>query len=148
PRTAEQIVAGWGARVFPNYETMLQEARPDALWICVAPHLQKGVTSAAAKLGVPFFVEPPGAESFASAAACARLVVDRNLVTAVGFNGRYADIAEEARQYLGANPIPLVMGWWLCRPGALAQMTAEKLLWFDACRFIDALRFFCGEVQR
>ena len=27
-------------------------------------------------------------------------------------------------------------------------MTAEQLLWTDANRFVDALRLFCGEVER
>src|SRR5262245_51654856 len=39
-RTAEQVAAGWNAQVFLSYDAMLSEVRPDALWVCVAPHLQ------------------------------------------------------------------------------------------------------------
>ena len=51
----------WSARVFLSYEAMLEEARPDALWLCVEPALQGDVILKAAELGIPFFTLPPGA---------------------------------------------------------------------------------------
>jgi predicted dehydrogenase len=56
-------------------------------------------------------------------------------------------VVQEAREYLGANPIPLALGWWLCPPEQ-GPALADRLLWTDACRLLDALRLFCGEVQR
>src|SRR5260370_26760836 len=60
-RAAEQTAAGWGARVFLSSEAMLDEAGPDALWVCVPPRLQGDVLLRAAERGIPFFVVPPGA---------------------------------------------------------------------------------------
>jgi predicted dehydrogenase len=148
-RAAEQTAAGWGARVFLSYEAMLEQTHPDALWVCVAPHLQGDVILQAAEQGVPFFVEPPGAVDYERARVYGRLAEEAGLVTAVGFAGRHADVAQEAREYLGANPIPLALGWWLCPPaGDGPPGPAAGLLWTDACRLVDALRFFCGEVTR
>jgi predicted dehydrogenase len=146
-RAAEQTAAGWGARVFLSYEAMLQEAGPDALWVCVPPHLQGDVLLRAAERGIPFFVTPPGAADFERAHAYGAAVARAGLVTAVGFAGRHADVVREAREYLGANPIPLALGWWLCPPADEAA-SALAVLWSQACRLIDALRFFCGEVRR
>src|SRR5262245_23272378 len=147
-RSAEQVAAGWNARVFLSYEAMLQEARPDALWVCVAPHLQGDILLRAAELRIPFFVHPPGAMSHERAVVYDRAVRQAGLVTAVGFPTWYADVVREAREYLGTNPVPLALGWWL-RPGREASgPTAAGLLWNEASALIDALRYFCGEVTR
>src|SRR5260370_23395922 len=60
-RAAEQVAAGWEAQVFLSYEAMLQDASPDALWVCVPPHLQGDVLLKAVEQRVPFFVDAPGA---------------------------------------------------------------------------------------
>jgi predicted dehydrogenase len=145
-RAGEQTAAGWGARVFLSYEAMLKEAQPDALWICVDPHLQGDVILKAAEYRIPFFVEPPGAMNFERARAYAGLVAENNLVAAVGFTARCADVVQEAREYLGANQVPLALAWWLRKPADLPDMTAADLLWSDACRLVDAIRLFCGDI--
>jgi predicted dehydrogenase len=122
-RAAEQVAAGWGATAYLSYEAMLQESRPDALWICVEPHLQGDILLKAAEQGIPFFVEPPGALDFDRARLYARAVADRNLVTAVGYRTRHTDVLQEAREYLGANPVPLALGW-SPRPPETADGTA------------------------
>src|SRR5947209_7999580 len=72
------------------------------------------------------------------------------LEAAVGYPTRHTDVVLEAREYLGANPVPLALGWWLAppEPASLSGGRALSLLWDDACRMVDALRFFCGEVRR
>jgi predicted dehydrogenase len=147
-RAAEQTAAGWRARVYLSYAAMLQEVRPDALWVCVDPHLQGDVLLKAAELGIPFFVVPPGAMDFERARAYARAVARANLVTAVGFSARHTDVAREAREYLGANPVPLALAWWLRRPADEPRPTAAGLLWGEACRLVDLFRLFCGDVTR
>jgi predicted dehydrogenase len=150
-RAAELTAAGWRARVFPDPASMLAEAKPDAAWICGPPRLQTAVVRKAVELGVPFLVTPPGATDFASAADCGRLARAAKLVASVGFLTRHVDVVQEAREYLGANPVPLALGWWLRPPSdadSPANTTALDLLWNDACRLVDALRFFCGEVTR
>jgi predicted dehydrogenase len=147
-RAAEQSAAGWGARVFPGCEAMLAEARPDALWVAVAPALQDDAVLRAVDLGIPFFIDPPGAADYERARLCAGRIAQAGLVTAVGFPTRHTDVVQEARQYLGAHPLPLALGWWL-RPAADEAVTsAAGLLWAEACRLVDVLRFFCGEVSR
>jgi myo-inositol 2-dehydrogenase / D-chiro-inositol 1-dehydrogenase len=148
-RAAEQTAAGWGARVFLSYEAMLEEAGPNALWVCVPPHLQGDVILRAAERAIPFFVEPPGAVNYERARLYGRLVEEMRLVTAVGFSGRHADVALEAREYIGANVVPLALGWWLCPPSDEGlSTTAPGQLWTDACRLVDEMRYFCGEVRR
>src|SRR5438552_5099327 len=84
---AEQTAAGWGARVFLSYEAMLEEAAPNALWVCVPPHLQGDVLLRAAERAIPFFVEPPGPVSYARARTYGTPVEETRLVTSWGFAG-------------------------------------------------------------
>jgi predicted dehydrogenase len=150
-RAAEQTAAAWGARVFADADSLLTEAMPEALWICAAPRMQASMIHKAVERRVPFFITPPGAVDIASAAECAKSAREAKLVTAVGYWTRHTDVVNEAREYLGANPVPLALGWWL-RPPSDSDMDSHKtaldLFWHDGCRLVDALRFFCGEVTR
>jgi myo-inositol 2-dehydrogenase/D-chiro-inositol 1-dehydrogenase len=147
-RAAEVTAAGWGAKVHLSCEAMLQEARPEALWICIAPHLQAEVIAQATEQNIPFFIEPPGAVDYDHARMYSRRIAKANLVTAVGYTDRYADVVQEAREFLGANPIPLALGWWLDPVNDGSAAGAAQLLWTQGCRLVDALRLFCGEVHR
>jgi myo-inositol 2-dehydrogenase / D-chiro-inositol 1-dehydrogenase len=146
-RAAEQSAAGWGAQVFLSYEAMLKDVAPQALWVCVPPHLQGDVLLRAADQNIPFFVDPPGALDYERARLYGTRIAKSNLVTAVGFAAHHTDVVREAREYVGAHSVPLALGWWL-RPARDEHVTtADGLLWSEACRLVDALRFFCGEVM-
>lgn len=145
-RAAETVAAGWNTRVFSAYDRMLEETRPDALWICLDSHLQSDVILKAAALRIPFFVVPPGAADFERLYHCAQAVRDARVTTAVGFQASFVDLMKEAREYVGANTVPLAIGWWLAVDEGVAD--AADLLWKKACFHIDAMRYFCGPVAR
>jgi predicted dehydrogenase len=148
-RVAEQTAAGWGAQVFADYEALLEENHPDALWICVDPRLQGRAVQHAVERQIPFFCVPPGAPDFEGASRCGELVRQARLVSAVGFATRYTDVVQEAREYLGAHAVPLALGWWLRPPSESAtDPSAVNLSWNDGCALVDALRYFCGDVKR
>jgi predicted dehydrogenase len=95
-------------------------------------------------------MDPPGATDYERARLYGRLIGEAGLVAAVGFPTRHTDVVREAREYLGANPVPLALGWWLRVPEEESDDPASALglLWSEACSLVDALRFFCGEVTR
>lgn len=147
-RAAEQVAAGWGAPVFGDQATMLQQACPDVLWVCVPPALQGDVLPRAVEQRVPFFVLPPGALNHERAREYGQLVREANLVSSVGFASAYTDVAREAREYLGTNVVPLALGWWLRPAEEPSAEGALALLWNEGCVLIDALRYFCGDVEQ
>lgn len=148
-RTAEQVAAGWGARVFADAVSLLRDLRPDAVWVCLPARQQGEVMLRVAEAKVPFFAVPPGAVDFERAVEVAHAVEAAGLVTAVGFPGRDADVVREAREYLGANVVPMALGWWLAPPrDTEAHASVLGQLWNEAAGLIDGLRFFCGEVTR
>jgi predicted dehydrogenase len=113
--------------------------------------MQTSMVQLAVDQRIPFFLTPPGAGNFPTAAEWARSAKEAKLVTAVGFLTRHIDVLNEAHEYVGANPVPLALGWWLRPPSdadTASSRTAIDLLWHDGCRLVDALRFFCGEVTR
>ena len=63
-RAAEQVAAGWGAKVYSSCEALLKDAQVDALWICVPSRLQSAAVKLAIERRVPFFVCLPGATDF------------------------------------------------------------------------------------
>ena len=73
-RAAEQVAAGWNAPVFRSAGELLQDACPDALWVCVPAASQGEVLLRAAEKRIPFFVDPPGAANFEQAKRCADAV--------------------------------------------------------------------------
>jgi len=146
-RAAEQVAAGWGATVFPSFDTLLAEPL-DALWICVAPSQQGEVIPRAVERRVPFFIVAPGALDYPRAVQFARAVQEAKLVTGVGFPTAYTDIVREAREYVGTNVVPLTLGWWLRPARDDNAPAATALLWNEACLLIDVLRTFCGEVKQ
>jgi myo-inositol 2-dehydrogenase / D-chiro-inositol 1-dehydrogenase len=147
-RAAEQVAAGWGAPVFLDADSLLEQALPDALWVCVPPDLQRDVIRKAATRRTPFFVDPPGAPNYELAIEYGKLIHEGRLVTGVGFQAAYTDVAREAKEYLGTNVVPLVLGWWLRPAREAASASALELLWNEACVLIDAIRYFTGEVAR
>ncbi|HLN28201.1 MAG TPA: Gfo/Idh/MocA family oxidoreductase [Gemmataceae bacterium] len=144
---AEQAAAALGARPFADCGTMLEEAHPDALFICVPAFLQGDLVLKAALAGVPLFIEPPGGPDYAQAVLDGQLLAGANLVNAVGFGLRSMDLAQEAREYLGANKVSLALGRWLC-PQEGTDLSVERMLWNDVCNMVDLVRFFCGDVER
>ncbi len=145
---AAAAAAPWGARVFLSYEAMLEEARPDALWICVEPQLQGDVILKAAELGIPFYVLPPGSMDFQRATTYAHAIQAAGLLTAIGYTARLSDVFIEARAYLGSKQVPLALAWMLTSPRIPSSHDASRLLWNEGAYLVDAMRFFCGDVTR
>jgi predicted dehydrogenase len=146
-RAAEQAAATWQARVFGDLETMLAEVRSDALLICTEPGRQDAAVALAVEKRLPFLIEPPGGLDCGQAFKRARQIEEFGLVSTVGYRAASTDVVREAREYVGANPVPLILGWWLAGPEVNPTVAVEDLLTGEACRFLDAMCYFCGEVM-
>lgn len=145
-RAAEMVAAGWGARVFADPLALIDEGQPEALWIGPNPALASVCRARAVERKIPFLASPPGIGDGGEGWNCGRQIARGRLVTAVGFLARYADVVREAREYLGTNPVPLAVGWWLVPVGESTLASDDP--WLAAAPLVDALRIFCGEVTR
>src|SRR5262249_21856878 len=102
----------------------------------------------AAQRRIPFFVDPPGAVDFPRGCLYGKAVAEAKLISAIGFRARSTDVVQEAREYLGTNKVPLMLGWWLHPPTEDPGSSAVELLWTEACQLVDVFRLFCGDVTR
>jgi myo-inositol 2-dehydrogenase / D-chiro-inositol 1-dehydrogenase len=112
PAAAEALAGACGARVFPDVATLLS-AELDAAYVCVPPFAHGPAERAIVTAEVPLFVEKPIAIDRDTADEIARLIAERQLLTAVGHHWRYADGVERARRVLAGRPVRLVTGGWL-----------------------------------
>jgi predicted dehydrogenase len=145
-RAAEEIAAGWGARVHADPTALLGEA-PEAAWICTQ-FRQGELALECAQRRIPFFVIPPGSSDFERARATARALAGQKLVTAVSYPARHVDIVRDAREFLEQNPVPLLSATWVRSPGDDGARDGVKTLWADACILVDAMRWFNGDVAQ
>ena len=141
---AERMASQWQAELYDVPGTMLTKACPDVLWACTTSSQLDKILRQAADQRIAFFVHPPGAKDLQSAEECAQVVEDANLVTSVGYSTPYRDVTCEAKEYLGENPIPLVVARWI-REAAFS--TLNELIWHEGASLMEALRFFCGAVK-
>src|SRR5674476_274942 len=112
-RALEKATKAGGGKVYDDYITMLEDAKPDALYICVPPDQHGFIELEAIKRGIPFLVEKPMALNMELAYSIRDAAEKAGLVTAVGFQDRYLDIIDKTKELLEGRTVGLVEGSWL-----------------------------------
>jgi predicted dehydrogenase len=111
---AAQALAGrTGARAYPGLAELLDDAGPDAVYVCVPPFAHGEPERTLIERGVPLFVEKPLAVDLDVAEDLAAGIAERGLVTATGYHWRYMEGVERARALLAGAPAQLVSAAWL-----------------------------------
>lgn len=140
---AKQTAAPWSARVWTDPVAMLQEEAPE-VFFALAPACQLGnALEQAVQQRIPFFVEPPGVNDWPTATRLLQQLETRSLITAMSFPYRSVDVIREAKEFLSAQPLHLARATWFV-PSSSSPL---EMLWHDACRLVDLLRFFLGDMD-
>ncbi len=153
-RRAERVAAlldRFGGRPFSDPIAMLDQAKPDALFICLTPAAHGSLERAAIERGVPFLVEKPLAVDWEPAAAIAADVGRAGLVTAVGYQWRYAPSVARAFEVLKDARVAMAQGFWLTRTPAPAwwsrQAESGGQMVEQLTHMFDLARMFLGEAE-
>jgi predicted dehydrogenase len=153
-RRADRVAAlldRFGGRPFSDPVAMLDEVRPEALFICLTPAAHGGLERAAIARGIPFLVEKPLAVDWEPAAAIAAEVARAGLVTAVGYQWRYAPSVARAFDVLAGARVAMAQGFWLTRtpPPAWWSRQAESggQMVEQTTHMFDLARMFLGEAE-
>lgn len=77
------------ARAFTNFDHMLDECAPDALYVCIPPHAHDGEVERAAARSVHIFAEKPIARTVQRAASMRTAVEQAGVVSQVGYQMRF-----------------------------------------------------------
>lgn len=114
PEAAAATAETWGGRAYDDLDAMLDDARPDVVYVCVPPHRSVAFGERLVARGIPFLVEKPLAASDAEGPARLAAAIDAaGLVVAVGYHWRGLDLLPAIRERLAERPARLVIARWL-----------------------------------
>ncbi|MDW7656120.1 MAG: Gfo/Idh/MocA family oxidoreductase [Bacillota bacterium] len=151
-RAAQKAAMAGGAKVYDDYVTMLDEAKPDVLYICVPPDQHGFIEFEAIKRKIHFLVEKPMALDMKLATAIRDAAEAAGIITAVGFQDRYLDIIDKAKEFLQDRQVGLVDGAWLGGiPGVYwwpTYATSGGQIVEQNIHLFDMLRYLFGEPDR
>jgi predicted dehydrogenase len=141
----------YGGKAYTGFEKMFEETRPNAAYICVPPFARGEVEEAAAAQGIHLFLETPVAVDAATASRIGAAVRTSKIITSAGYQHRYCDTVNRARQLLKGKAVSLVSGvclgglpdawWWRQREKSGGQFLTQTTL------AVDLMRYLCGEVS-
>ena len=155
-RAQEKATTAGGGKVYDDYITMLDDAKPDVLYICVPPDQHGFIEFEAIKRKIPFLVEKPMALSMDLANSIRDEVEKAGLVTAVGFQDRYLDIIEKTKEFLEGQTVGLIDGawlggipgvyWWSSYATSGGQIVEQNIHLFDMVRYLfgEPARVYCA----
>ncbi len=147
--------AGTG-KAYEIYTDMLDDAKPDAVYVCVPPHCHGAIEMAVIERGIPFLVEKPMALDMPTAEKICAAAKEKNLITAVGFQDRYLDLTDKIKEYLIGKQVGLVTGawvggipgvwWWRKRETSGGQIVEQNIHIFDMTRYLfgEPVSVFCA----
>ena len=147
PERADALAAKCeGAKAYYNYLDMLNDAKPDAVFIGIPPYCHGEIEYELIKRGIPFYVEKPLALDIELAKDICKKVKEANLVTAVGFQCRYGTLPGITREFCKNHKIVYVEGdrmsgipsapWWKVKSLSGGQLVEQTIHNLDMVRFV------------
>lgn len=145
-------------RIFTDYETMLDEARPDAVIIATPSHLHAPMVRAALDRHLHVFCEKPLFLDVADGDELSELARQQDVVTQVGYHNRFVGTFAQARRLLdqGAlgdvtNALAEAYGPVVTRPAGLSWRSQKGsgggCLYDYAAHPVDLLTWYLGPVS-
>ncbi|MCL2299024.1 MAG: Gfo/Idh/MocA family oxidoreductase [Firmicutes bacterium] len=144
----KQARAGQG-KAYEGFIEMLEDAKPDVLYLCVPPAEHGYIEREAIARGIHLFIEKPIALSMALAEEICALAKAKGIVTCTGFQDRYLDFIPQAKKWLAGRKVGLVDGAWVGGlpgpPWYPKYATCGGQLLEQNIHIFDMLRFLLGE---
>ena len=98
---AEKMAADAGeGKAFDCYISMLDEGKPDILYVCVPPDQHGKIELEAIKRGIHMMIDKPIATEIAVAEKICDQATQYNIIISVGFQDRYQNLIDSARELL------------------------------------------------
>lgn len=151
-RAAQAAVTVGGATAYTDYKQMLKEAKLDAVYLSLPPFAHGDIDRAVVEAKIPVYVEKPVALTRELAEEMNERVARAGLITAVGFQLRYWNVVQAAREALAGQTIGMVTGyrwggspppgaWWRQQDKSGGMMVEQ------ACHNLDLMRYLAGDVK-
>jgi len=147
PERADEFVKKHGGgRAYYSYLDLLDAENPDAVFICIPPYCHGEIEYELIRRRIPFFVEKPLALDIELAKDINRKIAECGLVTAVGFQCRYTNMAKVTAEFCKNNKIAYIdcgrMGgvpgtpWWKDKKLSGGQAVEQTIHQFDLIRYV------------
>ncbi len=147
---ARALAGNSGAQVYTDPQHMLDEAKLDALFVCLPPFARGDLVEQAVRGGLHVYVEKPLALDLHTALRTAEVVEAAGVIVSAGYMWRYAPVVEQARSALDPARSALLLGRMLNGPPgpawALDRSLSGGLIVEFATHMADLLRYLGGEV--
>ncbi len=142
---------GGTGKVYTDYKRMLDEVKPDMVFIAVPPTCHGEIEMDLIDRGIPFFVQKPMTLDLDLARKIRDRIKETGLITAVGLQSRYSDVCAPAIEYAKTHDIVRVYSvggggipraeWWADRKlsgGMIVETDIHQL---------DLMRYILGDVD-
>lgn len=147
---AEATAKKHGAVAYASHKTMLATERLDCCYISIPPYQHGEPEIDVIHRNLPFFVEKPLALHLDLAHDILERVEKRGIGTCVGYQIRYLDIMDQAKEMLRGAFVNAVQGHYFC--GAIGGWYTRLALsggqiTEQATHMLDLMRYLLGEVD-
>lgn len=158
-KALEMMALAGSGKAFADYTAMLDEIKPDALYICVPPNQHGFYELEAIKRGIAFYVEKPMALDISLAYTIRDAAEKEGIVTAVGFQDRYLDIITKMKEFLENRMVGLVnatwigtvpdVRWWWSYASSGGQIVEQSIHLFDMLRYLfgEPAKVYCVGIK-
>ncbi len=143
--------AGPPARSWSDYRQMLDAGGIDAVITCLPPAERGAPELDAIDRGLHLLVEKPIGLDRETPARIGQRIAEAGVIVAVGYQWRYLDLVDRARELLAGHPPQLVLGtwlgstpsaeWWVRRDRSGGQVLEQ------ATHILDLMRTLVGECE-
>ena len=147
---AEELAAPRGAVAYTDVERMLDEQRPDAVFVAVPPGEAVAILARLVERRIPFLAEKPlAAADAAGPERISAAIAAHKLVVAVGYHLRALDAVAAVRERLSGRTVQLVIARWLGEtpgpPWWRRESSGGGQVIEQATHFYDLGRLLLGE---
>ncbi len=140
------------AKVYTDFRKMLAEAGLHAVYVCVPPFAHGELEFAAIDAEVALFVEKPVALSIDLASQVAEAIQRKGLVSSSGYQTRYSEATDRARELLAGKTVAMALGFYLGglpgTPWWRVQAQSGGQLVEQATHTVDLMRYLVGDIAR
>jgi myo-inositol 2-dehydrogenase / D-chiro-inositol 1-dehydrogenase len=147
---AEGLARNCGAAVAAGVESLV-DLGIDCLYVCVPPSEHGPPEDCAIGAGLPVFIEKPLAADLVTAQDIGERLEQSGVIAVVGYQWRYLDTTDVARDALSASPARMVLGSWLDKaPGTpwwADQQRSGGQMVEQGTHLLDVARVLVGEVE-
>ena len=143
---AEALAGGTGARIYVDWQELLDREDLAALVVCTPPLSHRAPAIAALDRGLPVYLEKPIARTAEDAAAIVAAAERTGTVCAIGYQWHALDLLDDLRRLLEGQQIGLLVGtsigptqsrpWFLNRRAGGGNLLERGSHHFDLARVI------------